>query len=817
MSRSRQPENPRQGMLFGGHLPPTAPPERPPTPEPLWDPFVPYRQLEIPLPQPPAREPQHKTLEAFLEGYSLSSRINPSGFAYRSDQVRLLEALFESRRNTIVQAPTSFGKSYVIAALAAREMIAPPHPTQPGRTLILVPKLSLSVQFSHNIRSALHLSEREFAVITGRTPAENRRTLLSSPELRIAIATPEALFWHKDPATRTALFRECFQGFSLICPDEVHVFRGEYAGARLLRDVLPLLSQPPRVVGFSATPEEDEDPSGSPATTPLMDLVALFGSDPDLLRVDTPPQTRYYPPCSPSLTRPSRSAAFESARRSTLDMAKQLASAITDCHSLIRDSLTDLHLPDLVDRASALISNKGELPSPRAENFTRAFIDDIRALTEPGAACEELIRHIHMLGALGRDLRNLTMSGRHAFLYHYGWEFASAHLLRRMRPSARPGDERSVREMDFPSKQSDAWLFAMAQAHPELQPFAVAREQVFRTLAKGTPFEMILLARDLDDLGRKVLRQQVRDPARLHEAAELSAIRESLSHLRPSTKGRAAPIPTNPATEQRIADFTAELLYGCAVRLAGILPQRYHLRQLPVQFRSILTELEQCWAHNGGSIQAFRSVIETARPKIPHLPPESDPPLHFETDRRLMSAIFKVLTNRLAAVTEWKDGPIEEAIERIVLDCVGAESPHGCLVICPDFATVQFRTARLNHVLEFYGHRAVALAGGSHLPPRELEHSKQLLLDRTATVAVSTTWVRNGEHLGWLDTLIREAPPLRGIDREQEEGRVARTTGVEGRIYDLRVPDTFLPIAHHISRARRARSISLYQQLFRPV
>ncbi len=817
MSRRRQPEHPRQGLLFEGSLPsPIPPPTIPPT-KPLWDPFLTYRQGEITLPPPPLRAPVHATLEAFLETFALTTRINPSGFIYRGDQIRLLEALFADRRNTIVQAPTSFGKSYVIGALAAREIIAPPDPDRPGRTLILVPKLSLTNQFLLNIRSALRLVDHELAVITGKIPPEKRHERLTSPALRVAIATPESLLGRETPTTGAAQLLEYMQRFSLVCPDEVHLFRGDYAGARLLREVLPLLKQQPRIIGFSATPEEDEDASGSPPTSPLMDLVALFGSDPALLRVDAPPQARHYPPCSPSLSRPSPSAAFEAARQSIQENARRLASAINDCHALITSALSDLNLPDLVDRAAALVSDHGDLPSPRAENFTRVLIDDIRMLTEPNAACEELIRHIHMLGTLGRDLRNLTMSGRHAFLHHYGWEYASAHLLRRMRPSLRPGDERTVREMDYPSKKSDAWLFAMAQAHPELRSFALAREQVFRALAKDTPFEAILRARDIDDLGQRVLRRPVRDPARLHEAAELSAIREALAQLRPSVRRPPSGMPASSFTEQRVACYTAELLDRTAHRFAALLPQRYSLRQLPVRFRTTLSEIQECWVRNGGSEANLNAVIKAARPQSRDLPPESHPPLHFETDRRLMDAIFTELTRQLAATIGWKDGPIEEAIEHIIHERVLAKTPHGCLVICPDFATVQFRTTRLNHVLEFYGHSAVALAGGSHLSPEELEASKQRLLEQKAAVAVSTTWVRNGEHLGWLDTLIREAPPLRGIDREQEEGRVARMQGAEGRIYDLRVSDTFLPIAHYISSARRRRSLALYQQLFRPV
>lgn len=164
--------------------------------------------------------------------------------------------------NTLVVAPTGSGKT-LAAFLWAIDSLVGAEPTRKGTQVLYVsPLKALAVDVERNLRAPLAGIARTAArmglpepsitigVRSGDTPAQRRRTLITSPP-DILITTPESLF-----LMLTSAARETLDTVQTIIVDEVHAVAGTKRGAHLALSLERLderLAQPAQRIGLSAT------------------------------------------------------------------------------------------------------------------------------------------------------------------------------------------------------------------------------------------------------------------------------------------------------------------------------------------------------------------------------------------------------------------------------------------------------------------------------------------------------------------------------------------------------------------------------------
>lgn len=164
--------------------------------------------------------------------------------------------------NTLVVAPTGSGKT-LAAFLWAIDSLVGAEPTRKGTQVLYVsPLKALAVDVERNLRAPLAGIARTAArmglpepsitigVRSGDTPAQRRRTLITSPP-DILITTPESLF-----LMLTSAARETLDTVQTVIVDEVHAVAGTKRGAHLALSLERLderLAQPAQRIGLSAT------------------------------------------------------------------------------------------------------------------------------------------------------------------------------------------------------------------------------------------------------------------------------------------------------------------------------------------------------------------------------------------------------------------------------------------------------------------------------------------------------------------------------------------------------------------------------------
>ncbi|SHW72565.1 ATP-dependent helicase Lhr [Mycobacteroides abscessus subsp. abscessus] len=172
--------------------------------------------------------------------------------------------------NTLVIAPTGSGKTlaaflWAIDTLVQEkeaEAAAESRRLRGSRVLYVSPLKALAVDVERNLRAPLAGIARTatrmglpepaitIGVRSGDTPAQRRRTLISSPP-DILITTPESLY-----LMLTSAARETLDTVRTVIVDEVHAVAGTKRGAHLALSLERLderLSQPAQRIGLSAT------------------------------------------------------------------------------------------------------------------------------------------------------------------------------------------------------------------------------------------------------------------------------------------------------------------------------------------------------------------------------------------------------------------------------------------------------------------------------------------------------------------------------------------------------------------------------------
>lgn len=172
--------------------------------------------------------------------------------------------------NTLVIAPTGSGKTLAAFLWAIDTLVqekeagaaAESRRLRGSRVLYVSPLKALAVDVERNLRAPLAGIARTatrmglpepaitIGVRSGDTPAQRRRTLISSPP-DILITTPESLY-----LMLTSAARETLDTVRTVIVDEVHAVAGTKRGAHLALSLERLderLSQPAQRIGLSAT------------------------------------------------------------------------------------------------------------------------------------------------------------------------------------------------------------------------------------------------------------------------------------------------------------------------------------------------------------------------------------------------------------------------------------------------------------------------------------------------------------------------------------------------------------------------------------
>ena len=148
-------------------------------------------------------------------------------------------------RNTLVVLPTALGKT-VISALVVADVLLN---HRDKRVLVMAPTRPLCLQHLSSFRKMVRLPEEDFAILTGKTPADFRE-LTWRGRSRLVFATPEVV--RNDLLEKRADLRE----FGLLVFDECHRSVKEYAYTEIAGQYAKMADYP-LILGMTASPGSD--------------------------------------------------------------------------------------------------------------------------------------------------------------------------------------------------------------------------------------------------------------------------------------------------------------------------------------------------------------------------------------------------------------------------------------------------------------------------------------------------------------------------------------------------------------------------------
>jgi ERCC4-related helicase len=148
-------------------------------------------------------------------------------------------------RNTLVVLPTALGKT-VISALVVADVLLN---HRDKRVLVMAPTRPLCLQHLSSFRRVMRLPEEDFAILTGKTPADFRQ-LTWTGRARLIFATPEVV--RNDLLEKRADLRD----FGLLVFDECHRSVKEYAYTEIAGQYVKMADYP-LILGMTASPGSD--------------------------------------------------------------------------------------------------------------------------------------------------------------------------------------------------------------------------------------------------------------------------------------------------------------------------------------------------------------------------------------------------------------------------------------------------------------------------------------------------------------------------------------------------------------------------------
>ena len=150
-------------------------------------------------------------------------------------------------KNTLVILPTALGKTVISALVAVDTLLN----YRDSRVLIMAPTRPLVMQHKRSFQSLIRLPEEKFVLLTGKTPADYRAGVWSSPQQRLVFATPQVVRNDLREGRLSSL-----KDFGLVVFDECHRSVKEYAYTEVA-ETYANSSQFPLILGMTASPGSD--------------------------------------------------------------------------------------------------------------------------------------------------------------------------------------------------------------------------------------------------------------------------------------------------------------------------------------------------------------------------------------------------------------------------------------------------------------------------------------------------------------------------------------------------------------------------------
>ncbi len=171
----------------------------------------------------------------------------PSVVEEREYQTAIAREAYD--KNTLVVLPTALGKT-VISALLVSQVL---YNYRNSRVLVMAPTRPLVLQHRSSFQRMIRLPEDQFALLTGKTPADYRAGVWAGRS-RLVFATPEVV--------RNDLLqgRLDLKSFGLLVFDECHRSVKEYAYTEVASSYVKKSGPPyPLILGMTASPGSDAD------------------------------------------------------------------------------------------------------------------------------------------------------------------------------------------------------------------------------------------------------------------------------------------------------------------------------------------------------------------------------------------------------------------------------------------------------------------------------------------------------------------------------------------------------------------------------
>ena len=144
-------------------------------------------------------------------------------------------------KNLLCVLPTGLGKTPIAIMLAAHRLEQFPE----SRILVLAPTKPLTAQNCNAFKKFLDIGEKDFQIVTGATPAQNREGFYRTKSL--IFATPQTI--ENDIKNSVISLNE----FSLLVIDEAHHSIGKYSYPHIAEKYLKE-SEHPRILALTASP-----------------------------------------------------------------------------------------------------------------------------------------------------------------------------------------------------------------------------------------------------------------------------------------------------------------------------------------------------------------------------------------------------------------------------------------------------------------------------------------------------------------------------------------------------------------------------------
>jgi ERCC4-related helicase len=170
----------------------------------------------------------------------------PNVVEEREYQTRIAHVAYD--KNTLVVLPTALGKT-VISALVVSDVL---YNYRDSRVLVMAPTRPLVLQHRSSFERMIRLPGDQFALLTGKTPADYRESVWSGSS-RVVFATPEVV---RNDLLRGRL---SLKGFGLLVFDECHRSVKEYAYTDVASSYVKSRPPYPLILGMTASPGSDAD------------------------------------------------------------------------------------------------------------------------------------------------------------------------------------------------------------------------------------------------------------------------------------------------------------------------------------------------------------------------------------------------------------------------------------------------------------------------------------------------------------------------------------------------------------------------------